>query len=100
MGKSPTYGGYSSVGRAPDCGSGCRGFESLYPPHLKCNNALFLFVFAGTRTKVRPLSGGPQQVAPFVTLKFAHWGNFFNATHPPSTPLKCISALFLIVLIS
>ena len=33
MGKSPTYGGYSSVGRAPDCGSGCRGFESLYPPH-------------------------------------------------------------------
>ena len=28
------YGGYSSVGRAPDCGSGCRGFESLYPPHL------------------------------------------------------------------
>ena len=27
------YGGYSSVGRAPDCGSGCRGFEPLYPPH-------------------------------------------------------------------
>ena len=22
------YGGYSSVGRAPDCDSGCRGFES------------------------------------------------------------------------
>ena len=21
--------------RAPDCGSGCRGFESLYPPHVK-----------------------------------------------------------------
>lgn len=28
-----TYGGSSSVGRAPDCGSGCRGFESRLPPH-------------------------------------------------------------------
>ena len=28
------YGGYSSVGRAPDCGSGSRGFESHYSPHL------------------------------------------------------------------
>ena len=28
------YGGRSSVGRAPDCGSGCRGFESHRPPHL------------------------------------------------------------------
>ncbi len=27
------YGGYSSAGRAPDCGSGCRGFEPHYPPH-------------------------------------------------------------------
>ena len=27
-----TDGGYSSVGRAPDCGSGCRGFKPLYPP--------------------------------------------------------------------
>ena len=26
------YGGYSSVGRAPDCDSGRRGFESHYPP--------------------------------------------------------------------
>ena len=28
-------GGCSSVGRAPDCGSGCRGFEPHHPPHLK-----------------------------------------------------------------
>ncbi len=28
------YGGYSSVGRAPDCDSGRRGFESHYPPHI------------------------------------------------------------------
>ena len=24
----------SSVGRAPDCGSGCRGFESHHSPHV------------------------------------------------------------------
>ena len=28
------YGGRSSVGRAPDCDSGCRGFEPHRPPHL------------------------------------------------------------------
>ena len=27
------YGGYSSIGRAPDCGSGCCRFETGYPPH-------------------------------------------------------------------
>ena len=27
------YGGCSSVGRASDCGSECRGFESRLPPH-------------------------------------------------------------------
>ena len=31
--QSIAYGGYSSAGRAPDCGSGCRGFEPHYPPH-------------------------------------------------------------------
>ena len=35
--KSPC-GGYSSVGRAPDCGSGCRGFKSHYPPHCIFNH--------------------------------------------------------------
>ena len=28
------YGGRSSVGRALDCGSGCRGFESHRSPHF------------------------------------------------------------------
>ena len=27
-------GGRSSVGRAPDCDSGCRGFKSHRPPHF------------------------------------------------------------------
>jgi hypothetical protein len=29
------HGGYSSVGRAPDCDSGCHGFKSHYPPQFK-----------------------------------------------------------------
>ncbi len=29
------YGGCSSVGRAPDCDSGCRGFESRHSPHKR-----------------------------------------------------------------
>ena len=36
--------------------------------------------------RVQPLSGWPQQVAPFATLKFAHLGKFFNAAHPFSAP--------------
>jgi hypothetical protein len=28
------YGGRSSVGRAPDCDSGGRGFEPRRPPHI------------------------------------------------------------------
>ena len=28
-------GGCSSVGRAPDCDSGCRGFEPRHPPQLR-----------------------------------------------------------------
>ena len=31
-------GGCSSVGRAPDRGSGGRGFEPLYPPHFVCGS--------------------------------------------------------------
>ena len=32
FGNKGIYGGYSSVGRASDCGSECRGFEPHYPP--------------------------------------------------------------------
>ena len=31
---APLYGGNSSVGRAPDCDSGCRGFEPRFSPHF------------------------------------------------------------------
>jgi hypothetical protein len=29
------YGGRSSAGRAPDCDSGCRGFNPRRPPQIK-----------------------------------------------------------------
>jgi hypothetical protein len=31
-------GGCSSIGRAPDCGSGCRGFDSHQPPQVNPYN--------------------------------------------------------------
>ena len=39
------YGGCSSIGRAPDCGSGRCGFESHYPPHKKADRPLGLSAF-------------------------------------------------------
>ena len=43
------YGGYSSIGRAPDCGSGRCGFESHYPPHKKKTDysVCLLFILGG-----------------------------------------------------
>ena len=40
-------GGCSSVGRAPDCGSGCRGFEPRLPPLFKGFASVkpFLFIY-------------------------------------------------------
>ena len=35
------YGGRSSVGRAPDCDSGRRGFESHRPPHFSVIDAIY-----------------------------------------------------------
>ena len=39
------YGGRSSVGRAPDCDSGRRGFEPHRPPQF------FMFTFKGNKNK-------------------------------------------------
>ena len=54
---TPANGGYSSVGRAPDCGSGCRRFESCYPPHKKSaikQDGIFYFKMdlLWTRTRI------------------------------------------------
>ncbi len=40
---SSVYGGCSSVGRVPDCDSGCRGFETHRPPHFFSIMKLFWF---------------------------------------------------------
>ena len=45
------HGGYSSVGRASDCGSECRGFEPHYPPkktnYLLVVRFFYFFRFSG-----------------------------------------------------
>lgn len=40
LGATTAYGGHSSVGRAPRCGRGCRGFESPCSPERGCNTVL------------------------------------------------------------
>ena len=39
------YGGYSSVGRASDCGSECRGFEPHYPPKKERDTFGYIALF-------------------------------------------------------
>lgn len=43
------YGGSSSVGRTPDCGSGSRGFKSHLPPqkYLHYKSAIIIFNATG-----------------------------------------------------
>ena len=48
MKRSSAYGGLSSVGRASDCGSECRGFEPHIPPktaEIPFGIAAFFFSF-------------------------------------------------------
>jgi hypothetical protein len=49
--------GIAQLVRAPDCGSGGRGFETPYPPH-------FLIVLSGFSLTIR----GSCQVFPFFPL--------------------------------
>ena len=53
------HGARSSVGRAPDCGSGCRGFESLRAPQSrKASHDGKLFCF-GVRCTLSTLAASP-----------------------------------------
>ena len=66
--------GVAQLVRAPDCGSGCRGFESLYPPHRrsgigKRSQSLISFSAQGCRQVVRqgtltPSSAGSSPAVP------------------------------------
>ena len=60
----PIHGGCSSVGRASDCGSECRGFEPHHPPFVKLS-ILFegFFVLVGIVDPVGiPFHGGIDQL--------------------------------------
>ena len=46
--------GIAQLVRAPDCGSGCRGFESHYPPHITSSR------------KGRSIGSGPSRLTPCV----------------------------------
>ncbi len=50
-GRAKKYGGRSSVGRAPDCDSGCRGFDPHRSPHLHNNNKKRVLINASTNTR-------------------------------------------------
>ncbi len=65
---TPANGGYSSVGRAPDCGSGCRRFESCYPPHLT-RFILVFFMDHRTRPQGFALRASTQWLSCEITLK-------------------------------
>ena len=70
---TPANGGYSSVGRAPDCGSGCRRFESCYPPHINFTlSSVIFFIFILIITDSNhgsPCRARPHWRAPEITLK-------------------------------
>ena len=57
------FGGHSSVGRASDCGSECRGFEPHSPPENKnesSGRALFCF-YGVVRARSQLLGRGPRE---------------------------------------
>ena len=67
--KTKKTGGNSSVGRVPDCDSGCRGFESHFPPQilepLQANARRGFFVFPSFALTVPPAAapfGRPSSV--------------------------------------
>ena len=45
FGNKGEHGGYSSVGRASDCGSECRGFEPHYPPKKERDTFGYIALF-------------------------------------------------------
>ena len=53
--------GVAQLGRAPDCGSGGRGFESLHPPHFRINNRLRANFQGNVGKPVPPQARTPHQ---------------------------------------
>ena len=82
--------GVAQLVRAPDCGSGCRGFESLYPPHKtmrdrECPDPSSLST-QGCRQVVRqgtltPSSAGSSPAIPATPFRMAP--SFLYMCHAP-----------------
>lgn len=73
-------GEYSSAGRAPDCGSGCRGFDPHYSPHLlqikAQTNSMFLNskIFWGAILILAGLSTLTNVFRILLALLLMYWG--------------------------
>ena len=63
-------GGCSSVGRAPDCGSGGRGFNPRHPPHKSGRGAIGSALALGARG-CQFESGHPDQSTLVAELRLA-----------------------------
>ncbi len=81
--------GVAQLVRAPDCGSGCRGFESLYPPHVKgregrsCGSGLFPSL---KRLEIQGCSQAVRQGT--LTPSFAGSSPAIPATSSRQSPLR------------
>ena len=53
-------GGCSSAGRAPDCDSGCRGFEPHQPPHQSHSALPAMWYQKGSASRRASISGMPK----------------------------------------
>src|SRR5262245_51360569 len=71
----PRRGGCSSVGRAPDCGSGGRGFETLHSPAPE-PAAVRLTRPAPRARRRRPAAGQDSHLSTFVLVHGAWHGSW------------------------
>ena len=71
------YGGCSSAGRAPDCDSGCRGFDPRQPPHFLSHSTIIFghFYFSCASTNLRHLYRKSKLLTfrSFVSSLGGHW---------------------------
>ena len=107
------YGGRSSVGRAQDCGSWCRGFDSHRPPHIRENARLKVWRFRFNHADVVKLVDTPdlgsgaarcessslsvRTISQAPLLRKAAWFKAFSGCHPGASvcfPLCFVPRVF------
>lgn len=100
--KQMQYGGRSSVGRAQDCGSWCRGFDPLRPPHIPENARHCLaFLFKARLADVVKLvdtpdlgSGAARCESSSLSVRTTYY-SFENSQRSPKRPQSPVIGAFL-----